>query len=71
MDVAQAPNLAQDLILIRINVDGFDEALAFLTEKGFKNVKGTDETLDTRTNKSAMIVSPSGFTFDLCQHIKE
>ena len=71
VDVAQASDIAQDLSLIRMNVDDFDEALAFLKEKGFHNVKGTDETLDTATNKSAMIVSPSGFAFDLCQHIKE
>ena len=70
VDVAQAP-VAQDLSLIRMNVDDFSESLAFLTERGFRNVKGTDETLDTRTNKSAMIKSPSGFAFDLCQHIKE
>lgn len=71
VDVAHAPDLKQDLSLIRMNVDDFDEALAFLKERGFHNVKGTDETLDTRSNKSAMIVSPSGFAFDLCQHIKE
>lgn len=70
VDVAQAP-VPQDLSLIRMNVDDFDQALAFLTEHGFKNVKGTEETLDTSSNKSAMIVSPSGFAFDLCQHIKE
>ena len=69
VDVSQAP-VAQDLSLIRMNVEDFEEALAFLKERGFRNVKGTDETLDTRTNKSAMIVSPSGFAFDLCQHIK-
>lgn len=71
VDVAHASDLKQDLSLIRMNVDDFDEALAFLKERGFHNVKGTDETLDTRSNKSAMIVSPSGFAFDLCQHIKE
>ena len=70
VDVAQAP-VPQDLSLIRMNVDDFDEALAFLAERGFRNVKGTDETLDTRTNRSAMIVSPSGFAIDLCQHIKD
>ena len=70
VDVAQAP-VPQDLSLIRMNVDDFDQALAFLTEHGFKNVKGTEETLDTSSNKSAMIVSPSGFAFDLCQHIKD
>ena len=53
-----------------MNVDDFDEMLAFLKEKGFRNVKDTDGTLDTRTNKSAMIVSPSGFAFDLFRYIK-
>ena len=71
VDVAQAPDLQQDLSLIRMNVDDFDEALGFLTKRGFHDVKGTGETLDTKTNKSAMIVSPSGFAFDLCQHIKD
>ena len=70
VDVAQAP-VPKDLSLIRMNVDDFDEALEFLKAKGFRNVKGTDETLDTATNKSAMVVSPSGFAFDLCQHIKD
>lgn len=71
VDIAQAPDLPQDLSLIRMNVDDFDEALGFLTERGFHNVKGTEETLDTKTNKSVMMVSPSGYAFDLCQHIKD
>ena len=70
VDVAQAP-VPMDLSLIRMNVDDFDEALEFLKAKGFRNVKATGETLDTATNKSAMVVSPSGFAFDLCQHIKD
>ncbi len=70
VDVAQAP-VPGDLSLIRMNVDDFDEALEFLKAKGFRNVKATGETLDTATNKSAMVVSPSGFAFDLCQHIKD
>lgn len=70
VDVAQAP-VPRDLSLIRMNVDDFDEALEFLKAKGFRNVKATGETLDTATNKSAMVVSPSGFAFDLCQHIKD
>lgn len=70
VDVAQAPNLKQDLSLIRMNVPDFDEAYEFLTARGFKGARG-GETLDTRTNRSAMMVSPSGFAFDLCQHIKD
>ena len=71
VDVAQVDGLPRDLTLIRMNVDNFDEAYAFLTERGFKNSKADDQTVDTRTNRSAMMTSPSGFAFDLCQHIKD
>ena len=70
VDVAQAPGLEQDLSLIRMNVDNFEEAYEFLTAKGFHSPRG-GETLDTKTNKSAMMISPSGYAFDLCQHIKD
>ena len=72
VDIAEIPetSLPQDLTLIRMNVDNFDEAYAFLTEKGFTNSRG-GQTVDTKTNKSCMMRSPSGFAFDLCQHIKE
>jgi hypothetical protein len=72
IDVAEVPetSLPQDLTLIRMNVDNFDEAYAFLTEKGFRNSR-EGQTVDTKTNKSCMMISPSGFAFDLCQHIKE
>ena len=72
VDISEVENfgLPQDLTLIRMNVDDFDEAYNELKEKGFVNPKG-DHTVDTETNKSAMLRSPSGFAFDLCQHIKE
>ena len=69
VDVAKTRNTSRDLTLIRMNVDDFDEAYALLTEKGFKNPRG-DKTIETKTNKSAMMISPSGFAFDLCQHFK-
>lgn len=69
VDIANIATMERDLTLIRVNVDDFEEAYEFLTSKGFKNPKG-DHTVDTKTNKSAMLVSPSGFAFDLCQHIK-
>jgi hypothetical protein len=53
-----------------MNVDDFDEAYKFLEEKGFTSSRG-GKTVDTKTNKSCMMRSPSGFAFDLCQHIKE
>ncbi len=70
VDVTGVTDQPQDRILIRMNVADFDEAYDMLVEKGFRNISG-DNVVETRTNKSAMMVSPSGFAFDLCQHIKD
>ena len=70
VDVANVPTVPQDITLIRMNVDNFAEAYEFLTAKGFVNPRG-DQTVDTKTNKSCMMKSPSGFAFDLCEHIKD
>ena len=70
VDVAQVDGIQPDLTLIRMNVDDFDEAYAFLTARGFVNPQG-DHTVDTKSNRSAMLISPSGFALDLCQHIKD
>ena len=69
VDVANVESMPRDMTLIRMNVDDFDEAYKFLTERGFTNPRG-GKTVETETNKSMMMVSPSGFAFDLCQHIK-
>ena len=70
VDVASVSMLPQDMPMIRMNVDNFDEAYQLLLDRGFKNPRG-DHTVQTTTNKSAMLISPSGFAFDLCQHIKD
>ena len=70
VDVAQTVNLPRDMTIIRMNVDDFDEAYELLKSKGFKNSKGADEFVETPHNKSCMMISPSGFAFDLCTHIK-
>jgi len=72
VDIAEIPEgkMPQDLTLIRLNVDNFKEAYEFLLSKGFVNPRG-EHTVDTETNKSCMMRSPSGFAFDLCEHIKE
>lgn len=69
VDVANVP-VPQDMTLIRMNVDDFDEAFKFLTDRGFTKPNGS-EPVETKTNKSMMMISPSGFAFDLCQHIKD
>ena len=72
VDIAQIDGYSadRDMTMIRMNVDNFDEAYEFLLSKGFKNPR-PDATVETKTNKSACMISPSGFAFDLCQHIKD
>ena len=70
IDIAGVASMAQDRTIIRMNVDDFDEAFAFLTARGFTH-PGGGKLVETKSNKSAMMVSPSGFAFDLCQHIKD
>ena len=61
---------AQDLTCIRMNVDDFDEAYAFLTARGFKNMQNGTVT-DTGSAKACMLYSPSGFGINLIQHIRK
>lgn len=70
IDIAGLNSLPQDMTIIRINVDNFDEAFEMLTAKGFTH-KGGRQGVVTATNKSALMTSPSGFAFDLCQHITD
>lgn len=62
--------LPQDITVIRMNVDDFDEVYKLLSERGFKNFYG-DRTIDMKTSKSAMMLSPSGYAINIIQHIKE
>ena len=61
--------LPQDITVIRMNVDDFDEAYQLLTGKGFKNFYG-EKTVEMKSSKSALMISPSGFAINLVQHIK-
>ena len=70
VDVSEVDSMPQDRILIRMNVDNFDEAYDYLVSKGFTNPSANKST-DNPTSRSCMMVSPSGFAFDLCQHIKD
>lgn len=70
VDISQTDVLPdKDMTAIRMNVDDFDEAYNFLTGKGFRNLYGK-HTADTKSSKSAMMISPSGFAINLVQHIK-
>ena len=70
IDIAGVASLPKDMTIIRMNVDNFDEAYEMLISQGFKN-SGGEQMVETATNKSALMTSPSGYAFDLCQHIKE
>jgi hypothetical protein len=68
MDVASAP-VPQDITTIRMNVSNFDEAYQLLEARGFKNAQG-DKITETGTSKSTMMVSPSGYSISISEHIK-
>lgn len=68
VNVASAP-VPQDITSIRMNVRDFDEAYQMLEEKGFKNAQG-DRITETGSSKSTMMVSPSGFSISISEHIR-
>ncbi|MBO6004156.1 MAG: hypothetical protein J6Q00_01070 [Verrucomicrobia bacterium] len=60
----------RDLTTIRMNVDDFDEAYEFLTARGFSNAQSGTVT-DTGSAKACILYSPSGFSINLIQPIKD
>ena len=70
LDILQSSaEVSRDTVGIRMNVDDFDEAYQLLLKHGFKNVYG-DETVRTGSSRSAMMISPSGFSIGIIQHVK-
>ena len=69
VDVTQAP-VPQDITTIRMNIRDFDEAYKLLEEKGFRNAQG-DRITNTGSSKSTMMVSPSGFSISISEHIRK
>ena len=69
VSVTKAPR-PQAITSIRMNVRDFDEAYRMLEEKGFKNAQG-DKITDTGSSKSTMMVSPSGFSISVIEHIRK
>lgn len=62
--------LPHDVAAIRMNVDDFDEAYQLLQEHGFRNVYG-DGKVETKSSKSAVMISASGIAINLIQHIRK
>ena len=72
IDLSQGENMPipQDVTVIRMNVDNFDEAYELLSSHGFKNFY-EDKIVQTESFKSAIMISPSGFAFNVIEHIKK
>ena len=68
VDVTEA-DVPQDILSIRMNIPDFDEAFAMLEEEGFKNIQG-EKVTHTGSSKATMMVSPSGFSISVAEHIK-
>lgn len=70
LDISQPDmEIPQDMVAIRMNVDDFDKAFEMLEKHGFKNFYG-DKTVEMKSARSAIMISPSGFAINLVQHIK-
>ena len=69
VDVADVKSVPQDIPMIRINVDNYEEAYDFLISKGFKKAFDTKVSEDA-TGKGTSLISPSGFIIALAQHKK-
>ena len=70
VDVADPASIPRDTTYIRMNVDKFEEAYDILTEHGFRNTRG-EVAIQTDSAKAATMVSPSGLTIILIEHIRE
>jgi len=71
IDISEAEDLPKETITaIRMNVDDFEEAYRKLTANGFRNIYGVHST-NTASARSAIMVSKSGITINLIQHIRK
>ncbi len=67
VDAVQNDGLSHDQVIIRMNVDNFEEAHAVLQAHGFKD---GPRILDVRSSKAMGMVSPTGFIIGLVEHKK-
>lgn len=69
VSVSEAP-VPKDITSIHMNIRDFDEAYQLFEEKGFNNAQG-DKVTDTGSSKATMMVSPSGFSINISEHIRK
>lgn len=68
VDVVQNDELQKDNMVIRMNVDNFEEARDILLAHGFKE---SPRFLDLKSAKAVGMISPSGFVIGLVEHKKD
>ena len=68
--IAQLDRLERDMTAIQMNVSDFDEAMELLAARGFKNMRGEGNVIDTGSSKTAVMISPAGYAINVVYHIK-
>ena len=71
VDIARVETMQRDMTTMRMNVSDYEEAYEFLKSRGFKNARGEDHTVESASARSCLLISPSGFSIQLTQHIKK
>ena len=71
VDIARVESMERDMTTMRMNVRDFDEAYEFLKARGFKNARGEDHAVESKSARSCLMISPSGFSIQLTQHIRK
>ena len=71
VDVASVESMPQDMTTMRMNVRDFEEAYNFLKERGFKNARGDEHVVESKSAKSCLMISSTGFSIQLTQHIRK
>ena len=71
VDIARVESLPKDMTTMRMNVSDYEEAYEFLKARGFKNARGEDHTVESKSARSCLMFAPSGFSIQLTQHVKK
>ena len=71
VDVARVDSMPKDMTTMRMNVRDFEEAYEFLKAHGFKNSRDEDHVVESASAKSCLMISESGFSIQLTQHIRK
>ena len=48
-----------------------DEVIKLFEERGFKNARGNEHVVESKSAKSCLMISSTGFSIQLTQHIRK